>query len=204
MKLLSARPVMAAAPLGDPPSRVRSWFDDAASAQIPNHDGTIGTARLATQAYARHAKADKTRRAYRTGVRAWCGWCDQHTLPCMPARSDDVVAFLTAERGRGLSVNTIDLRRVAIRYLHFIAGCAVPSAEAHVAETMAAIHREAANRGELPATKLRPPPTSFGTSWRWFPMTAGSARPGAAAGRVCPRAAPLRARRHPRRTPGTV
>ena len=144
----------AAAPLGEAPPQVRAWFDDAAAAIIPGHDGTLGTARLAAQAYARHAKADNTRRAYRAGVRAWCTWCDRHALPCLPARSADVVAFLAAERGRGLSVNTIDLRRAAIRYLHFVAGCAVPTAEAHVAETMAGIHREAANRGDLPGKKL--------------------------------------------------
>ena len=146
--------VLAGAPLGELPPRVRIWFDDAATASIPEHDGTLGNARLAAQAYARQAKADNTRRAYRAGVRAWCTWCDQHALPCLPARSEDVVAFLAAERGRGLSVNTIDLRRAAIRYLHFIAGCAVPTAEAHVAETMAGIHREAAGRGDMPAKKL--------------------------------------------------
>ena len=146
--------VLAGAPLGELPPRVRIWFDDAATASIPEHDGTLGNARLAAQAYARQAKADNTRRAYRAGVRAWCTWCDQHALPCLPARSEDVVAFLAAERGRGLSVNTIDLRRAAIRYLHFIAGCAVPTAEAHVAETVAGIHREAAGRGDMPAKKL--------------------------------------------------
>jgi hypothetical protein len=146
--------IFAVAPLGEPPSRVKTWFDDAAAAPIPDHDETIGTARLAAQAYARHAKEDNTRRAYRAGVRAWCAWCDQHALPCLPARSDDVVAFLAAERGRGLSVNTIDLRRAAIHYLHFIAGCVVRTAEAHVAETMARIHREAANGGDRPAKNL--------------------------------------------------
>jgi integrase len=64
------------------------------------------------------------------------------------------VAFLAAERGSGLSVNTIDLRRAAIRYLHFIAGCAVPTAEAQIAETMAGIHRDAAARGHTPGKKL--------------------------------------------------
>ena len=92
--------------------------------------------------------------AYRAGVRAWCTWCDQHALPCLPARAADVVAFLAAERGRGAGVATVDLRRAAIRYLHFIAGCPVPTAEAHVAETMAGIHRTAADRGDLPAKKL--------------------------------------------------
>ena len=147
-------PDLAPAPLDRAPEQVRAWFDAAADATIPDHDGTLSTARAAATAYAHRAKADNTRRAYRAGVRAWCAWCDRHALPCLPARAADVVAFLAAERGRGLSVNTIDLRRAALRYLHFIAGCPVPTAEAHVAETMAGIHRDAADRGQLPAKKL--------------------------------------------------
>jgi site-specific recombinase XerC len=145
---------IAPVPLGQTPRDVRRWFDDVAAADVPDHDGTLNTARIAAQAYARRAKSDNTRRAYRAGVRAWCAWCDQHALPSLPGHSADVVAFLAAERGRGLSVNTLDLRRAAIRYLHFIAGCPVPTAEAHVAETMAGIHRTAADAGELPAKKL--------------------------------------------------
>ncbi len=143
-----------AALVGAPAPVVRAWFDEAARAEVPEHDGTVGTARLAAQAYARRAKSDNTRLAYRAGVRAWCAWCDQHDLPCLPGRSEDVVAFLAAERGRGLSLGTVDLRRAAIRYLHFVAGCPVPTAEAHVAETMAGMRRHAADRGEAPEKKL--------------------------------------------------
>ena len=142
------------APSHQPPASVRAWFDDAVAAVIPDHDGTIDTARTAARAYAHRAKAANTRLAYRAGVRAWCVWCDQHALPCLPARTADVVAFLAAERGRGASVATVDLRRAAIRYLHFIAGCPVLTAEAHVSETMAGIHRTAADQGDLPAKKL--------------------------------------------------
>ncbi|MGI4808522.1 MAG: site-specific integrase [Janthinobacterium lividum] len=63
-------------------------------------------------------------------MRAWCDWCHRHALPCLPADPADVVAFLAAERGRGLSVTTVELRRAAIRYLHFIAGCLMPTGEA--------------------------------------------------------------------------
>jgi hypothetical protein len=147
-------PELARAPLDQPADAVRAWFDQAAEAAIPEHDGTIATARRAARAYAHRAKAANTRLAYRAGVRAWCAWCNTHALPCLPARAADVVAFLAAEHGRGASVNTVDLRRAAIRYLHFIAGCPVPAAQAHVAETMAGIHRTAADQGELPAKKL--------------------------------------------------
>jgi len=65
-------------PANPTPRAVRDWFDTAAEATIPEHDGTIGTSRLAADAYARRAKADNTRRAYRAGVRAWCTWCARH------------------------------------------------------------------------------------------------------------------------------
>ncbi len=48
----------------------------------------------------------------------------------------------------------MDLRRAAIRYLHFVADCPVPTAEAHVAETMAGMRRHAADRSEVPEKKL--------------------------------------------------
>jgi site-specific recombinase XerC len=152
--LVAQPPAVGPAPAFDTPDRVRAWFDAAADAAIPAHDGTLATARQAADAYARHARAGNTRRAYRSGVRAWCAWCETHGLPPLPAAAADVVAFLAAERGQGLSVNTLDLRRAAIRYLHFIAGLPVPTAEARVAETMAGIHREAAAKGQAPNQKL--------------------------------------------------
>jgi integrase len=142
------------APVGQPPGDVRLWFDGAARAAIPAADGTLATAREAADAYARHAKADNTRRAYRAGVRAWCAWCETHALPCLPASAADIAAFLAAERGRGATVSTLTLRRAAIRYLHFIAGLPVPTAEARVAETMAGIQRRAIAEGESPNRKL--------------------------------------------------
>src|ERR1700758_1543227 len=55
-------------PLDQAPVVVRDWFDDAAAAAIPDYDGSLGTARIAAQAFARRAKAENTRRAYRAGV----------------------------------------------------------------------------------------------------------------------------------------
>jgi integrase len=151
---LPAPPVTVPAPLGAAPAQVRRWFDRTIAVQLPAYDGTLATARATADGFARLAKADNTRRAYRAGVAAWCAWCARHALPCLPATAADVVAFLAAERQRGLKVATIDLRRAAIRYLHYLAGCPVPTAEAVVGETLAGIRRDAAQRGEFPAKKL--------------------------------------------------
>ena len=84
--------VVAAAPVGEPPPRVRAWFDTLVAAELPEHDGSLASARQSADAYARRAKAANTRRAYMAGVRAWCTWCDQHALPCLPASGADVAA----------------------------------------------------------------------------------------------------------------
>jgi hypothetical protein len=57
-------------------------------------------------------------------------------------------------RQRGLKVSTLELRRAAIRYLHYLAGCPIPTAEAMVGETLAGIRRDAARQGERPTKKL--------------------------------------------------
>lgn len=139
---------------GQPPTTVMAWFDSAGVAAMPDHDETLASARSSADAYARRAKAANTRRAYMAGVRAWCAWCDQHARPCLPASGADVAAFLATEARRGRSVATIGLRRAAIRYLHVLAGCPVPTGDAQVSETMAGIGREAAEADRLPAKKL--------------------------------------------------
>ncbi len=121
---------------------------------MPEDDGSLAAARASADAYTRRAKAGNTRRAYVAGVRAWCAWCDQHGLTSLPASGADVAAFLAAEARRGRSVSTIALRRAAIRYLHVLAGCPVPTGDAQVSETVAGIGREAAEADRLPARKL--------------------------------------------------
>lgn len=140
-------------PLGDGAGAVAAWFEDVAEAEALVLDGTLEAERAAATAFQRMAKSENTRKAYRAAVRAWCAWCESRGLPALPAAGPDVAAFLAAERHRGLTPNSIDLRRAAIRYLHHAAGCAVPTDDACVAETVAGIRRDAARRGEVPAKK---------------------------------------------------
>jgi integrase len=141
-------------PIGRTPDAVAAWFDTVADAEAPENDGTLAAARLSARAWSRRAKADNTRAAYRWAVRAWCAWCDQHGLSPLPASGPDVAAFLAAERDRGLTPNTLDLRRAAIRYLHHTAGCPSPTDDALVGETLAGIRRAAPNPGKKRAATL--------------------------------------------------
>jgi site-specific recombinase XerD len=117
-------------------------------------DGTLGAERAAAQAFQRMAKAKNTRAAYRSAVRAWCDWCAKRDRPPLPACGPDIATFLAAERRRGMTPNTIDLRRAAIRYLHRAAGCPVPTDDACVSETVAGIRRDAAAKGQSPEKKV--------------------------------------------------
>ena len=88
-------------------------------------------------------------------------------------------------------VNTLDLRRAAIRYLHCAAGarCRPPRPGR---ETLAGIRRDAAAPGELPAKKTPPPSRAAPDPRPDRRRPARPARPRPAVGRLCRRAAPLR------------
>jgi integrase len=141
------------APIGASALAVRIWFDDTIDAIEPVMDGSLAAERESALMFQRMAKAENTRIAYRAAVRAWCAWCEHRGLTPLPASGADVATFLAAERRRGLAPNTIDLRRAAIRYLHRAAGCAVPTGDVCVAETVAGIRRDAARKGEAPEKK---------------------------------------------------
>jgi integrase len=152
----NAAPVVAGlpVPIGADAASVSRWFDGVVDTVAPVLDGSLAAEREAAEAYARMAKADNTRRAYRAAVRAWCAWCAKRDLPPLPASGADVAAFLASERGRGLTPDTLKLRRAAIRYLHRAAGCAVPTDDVAVSETLSGIRRQAARQGETQRKKV--------------------------------------------------
>ncbi len=142
------------APIGQTPPAVQAWFDAIAAALRPENDGSLAAAHGSARAYRSRAKADNTRAAYRSAVRAWCAWCHQHGVDPLPASSRDVAAFLAAERDNGKAGNTIQLRAAAIRFLHRAAGLPSPTDTAEVSETMAGIRRDAPNPRKKRAATL--------------------------------------------------
>ena len=145
---------MAEAPVGGAPVLVTNWFDILAAAEKPENDGSLAAAHDSARAYRSRAKAENTRAAYRSAVRAWCSWCDRHGVPPLPASPRDVAAFLAAERDRGQAGNTLKLRAAAIRFLHRAAGLPSPTDTAEVSETMAGIRRDAPNPQKKRAATL--------------------------------------------------
>ena len=86
------------------------WFDAIAAAAKADNDGSLAAAHASARVYRSRAKADNTRAAYRSAVRAWCIWCDQHRVPPLPASPSEVAAFLAAGRDAGQAGNTLKLR----------------------------------------------------------------------------------------------
>lgn len=140
-------------PLRSGPVAVRRWFDGVAVAKQDN-DGSLTAAYDSARAYYSRAKADNTRVAYRSAVRAWCPWCDRHAVPALPATLRKVAAFLAAERDHGQAGNTIKLRAAAIRFLHQAAGLRSSTDTAEVFETIAGIRCDAPNPQKKRAATL--------------------------------------------------
>ncbi len=142
------------APIGQTAPAVSAWFDSIAAAAQPQNDGSLAAAYDSARAYRSRAKADNTRAAYRSAIRAWCAWCQIHGMTPLPARSGDVAAFLALGRDRGQAGNTLQLRVAAIRFLHRAAGLTSPTDTAEVSETMAGIRRDAPNPRKKRAATL--------------------------------------------------
>jgi integrase len=147
-------------PAGASPGDVRDWFDLETIAELPAPGASFAGAADAAAQYRRASRAENTRRAYRAGVARFTEWCAAHDRTALPASPETVAAFLAAEARAELAVNTLRLRHAAIRYLHLLAGCPPPTADAVVSTTFAGIkraHRRPLNKKTaLVVERLRP------------------------------------------------
>lgn len=128
-------------PAGADPDAVRDWFALETIVSLPAPAASFAVAEAAAAEYRRAARADNTRRAYRAAVSRFTDWCAAQAQTALPATPETIAAFLAAEAGRGLAVNTLRLRHAALRYLHLLAGYPPPTASPLVSTTFAGIRR---------------------------------------------------------------
>lgn len=95
----------------------------------------------ATRAYAAEAKAEGTRRAYRSGWRSFETWCETHGLTSLPATSETVALFLADRADQGMTVSTIEKQLAAISAAHRTAGFESPRGSAGVRAVLQGIRR---------------------------------------------------------------
>lgn len=101
--------------------------------------------------YAKAAKAENTRRAYRADWEAFSAWCAAHQRTAMPATGETVALFLAAEAEQ-VKVSTLTRRLSAISQLHQAQGWETPTRDAVVRAVLSGIRRSkgAAPRGKRP------------------------------------------------------
>jgi integrase len=128
-------------PSGADPDEVRDWFEFETIVELPAPALNFAEAEAAAADYRRAGRAENTRRAYRAAVARFTEWCYEHRQTALPAAPETVAAFLAAEAGRGLAVNTLRLRHAALRHLHLLAGYPPPTASPLVSATFAGIRR---------------------------------------------------------------
>ncbi len=89
----------------------------------------------------RAAKAENTRRGYRSDWADFCSWCEKYRRPSLPA-SADTVAYYLVDRSRDLKSSTLQRRLATIAEAHKAAGVESPTMQAQVRYVWAGIRRE--------------------------------------------------------------
>ena len=93
------------------------------------------------KAYAKEQHAKSTRKAYESDIRIFALWCENRSLPSLPALPETVAVFISYEAGEGVSVSTLKRRVAAIKYLHSLAGHEPPTSSELVKATLKGIRR---------------------------------------------------------------
>jgi site-specific recombinase XerD len=107
--------------------------------------------------FATAEKAANTRRAYRTDLAVFQGWCAAHGVAALPAAPEIVAAFLSDEADRGIRASTIGRRVAAIRYAHRLSNPLVPTDDERLRAVVRGIRRTigTAKAPKTPATNDR-------------------------------------------------
>ena len=92
-------------------------------------------------AYIDGAKAENTRRSYRSDWADFTSWCEKYRRQSMPA-SPDTVAYYLADRSQDLKTSTLQRRLATISEAHRAAGVESPTKHTRVRYVWAGICRE--------------------------------------------------------------
>lgn len=101
----------------------------------------LATLRDQAREFARNAKADSTRRAYRRDFQAFLSWCDQKGLEALPTLPRTLALYMTHLASLGRKVATIERALVSVSQAHKAAGLDSPRSTAPVQEVMRGIRR---------------------------------------------------------------
>lgn len=108
---------------------------------VPTGPAALAPAMQSARTYAKAAKADATRRAYRADWGAFTTWCGTRNVSFMPAAPETVAAYIAKLADAGRKVSTIERALAAISEAQRAAGYPVPRASAPVRAVLQGIRR---------------------------------------------------------------
>jgi site-specific recombinase XerD len=112
-----------------------------ATIQTPRWEvGPLAELKEAERDYASHAKAENTKRAYRSDWSQFVRWCEAKRLLALPATPETVGLYVSA-LARDFCTSTITRHLSAVSQAHQIAGFESPTKAARVRAVMAGIRR---------------------------------------------------------------
>jgi site-specific recombinase XerD len=101
----------------------------------------LAKAAASAGAYAREARAQRTRTEYAKQWRAFSEWCDENGLCELPAAPQTLAMYLSARADEGRKVATLAQALAAISEAHIVAGHKTPRADRLVRETWKGVRR---------------------------------------------------------------
>src|SRR5262245_15424133 len=107
---------------------------------------TLGTERFLAEseragAYASRAKAEATKRAYRSDWRRFAAYCDERDRQALPATAETVAGYIAHLADAGRKPATIGRHMVSINKAHELAGFSGPARAEALGEVWQGIRR---------------------------------------------------------------
>lgn len=107
-----------------------------------NTNLTIGEVGAQAKKFIIESTSEATRKAYRSDLTIFVGWCNEHGFEAMPALPATIADFLAHQANDGVSPSTLNRRIAAIRYAHEAAGMNSPTTDKLVSATLKGIKRK--------------------------------------------------------------
>lgn len=106
-----------------------------------NTNLTIGEVGAQAKKFIIESTSEATRKAYRSDLTIFVGWCNERGFAVMPASPATIADFLAHQANDGVSPSTLNRRIAAIRYAHEAAGMTSPTGDKLVSATLKGIRR---------------------------------------------------------------
>lgn len=104
------------------------------------HDAELAALIDDAKEIAKQTKSQNTKRAYKSDLKLFIAWCDEHNLDSLPAKNESVALYMVHMDKIGRRTSTIRRAITSINQAHALAGYPEP-VDARVLELKKGIHR---------------------------------------------------------------